>query len=125
MDGTVSTDRKPPFPQTMVVPVVVLEPVMVLHQVALNPDLLNTAIRSEFSSTLVPDNVLSDGSPCQTTSRALQSWVAVPSYCGHHDATPTTALKRERLGLANVLRGPRPRLGEVPRPSPRETFTFS
>ena len=28
-------------------------------------------------------------------------------------ATPTTALKRGRLGIATVLRGPRPQLGEV------------
>ena len=28
-----------------------------------------------------------------------------------HDAAPTAALKRERLGLATVLRGPRPTLG--------------
>ena len=43
-------------------------------------------------------------------------------------ATPTAALKRERLGLATVLRGSRPTLGEVLR-SPalveRRPLTFS
>ena len=32
---------------------------------------------------------------------------------GHHDAAPTAAVKHERLGLATILHGLRPTLGEV------------